>query len=129
MTASSRVQFFSAALFISFSLLASPTCHASDNFYSEMSHVIGGAVIAAYITDKYSDSKYRSWIGFGLSTAIIIAEQNYEISKTGNRSGQQLDMVAHALGSAFGAWYTDKYLLVPLVKKNCFGLTIHIPVN
>ena len=120
---------FSYPLFISLSLLASPPCHASDSFNSEMSHVIGGAVMAAYITDKYSDSEYRSWIGFGLSTAIIVVEQNYEISKTGNRSSQQLDMVAHAIGSAFGAWYTDKYLLVPLMKKNYFGLTVNIPVN
>ena len=116
-------------LFISVALLTSPPCHASDSFNSEMSHAIGGAVMAAYITDQFSDSEYRSWIGFGMSTAFIVAEQNYEISKTGNRSGQQLDMMAHALGSAFGAWYTDKYLLVPLVKKNYFGLTVHIPVN
>ena len=94
-----------------------------------MSHVISGAEIAGYITHRYSESEYRSWIGFGVSTAIVIAEQNYEISKVGNRSSQQLDMVAHALGSALGAWYTDKYLLVPLIKKNYVGLTIHITIN
>ena len=94
-----------------------------------MSHAIGGAVMAADITDKYSYSECRSWVGFGVSTAFIVVEQNYEISKTGKRSSQQLDMVAHAVGSAFGAWYTDKYLLVPLVRKNYLGLTVHIPVN
>jgi hypothetical protein len=94
-----------------------------------MSHVISGAAIAGYITHRYSESEYRSWIGFGVSTAIIVVEQNYEISKSGNRSSQQLDMVAHAIGSAIGAWYTDKYLLVPMVKLNYVGLTIHIPLN
>ncbi len=125
----SWLEFFSYPLLISLILSASPTCHSSDSFNSEMSHAIGGAVMAAYITDKYSDSEYRSWIGFGMSTAFIVVEQNYEISKTGKRSSQQLDMVAHAVGSAFGAWYTDKYLLVPLVRKNYLGLTVHIPVN
>ena len=94
-----------------------------------MSHVISGAALASYITHRYSDSEYRSWIGFGVSTAIVIAEQNYEIAKSGKRSSQQLDMVAHAIGSAIGAWYTDKYLLVPMVKLNYVGLTIHIPLN
>lgn len=125
----SWLKFFSCPLLIALILSASATCHASDSFNSEISHAIGGAVMAAYITDKYLDSEYRSWIGFGMSTAIIVVEQNYEISKTGKRSSQQLDIVAHAVGSAFGAWYTDKYLLVPLVKKNYFGLTVHIPVN
>ena len=60
---------------------------------------------------------------------LVIAEQSYEISKTGNRSSNQLDMAAHAIGSAIGAWYTDKYLLVPIVKRNSFGLTIYIPID
>jgi hypothetical protein len=111
------------------SLLTSPKCNASDSFTSEMSHVIGGAALAGYITHRYSDSEYRCWIGFGVSTAIVIAEQNYEISKAGKRSSQQLDMVAHAIGSALGAWYTDKYLLIPIVKRNYLGLTVHIPID
>lgn len=124
-----RFNYFFHTLIASCALIASPQCSASDSFTSEMSHVISGAAIAGYITHRYSESEYRSWIGFGVSTAIVIAEQNYEISKVGNRSSQQLDMVAHALGSALGAWYTDKYLLVPLIKKNYVGLTIHIPIN
>ena len=124
-----RFNYFFHSLIVSCALIASPQCSASDSFTSEMSHVISGAAIAGYITHRYSESEYRSWIGFGVSTAIVIAEQNYEISKVGNRSSQQLDMVAHALGSALGAWYTDKYLLVPLIKKNYVGLTVHIPIN
>ena len=111
------------------SLFGSPKCNTSDSFSSEMSHVISGAALAGYITHRYSDSEYRSWIGFGVSTAIVISEQNYEISKVGKRSSQQLDMVAHAIGSALGAWYTDKYLLLPIVKRNYLGLTVQIPIN
>jgi hypothetical protein len=124
-----KFDYFFHSLIFSCILITSPQCSASDSFTSEMSHVISGAAIAGYITHRYSESEYRSWIGFGVSTAIVIAEQNYEISKVGNRSSQQLDMVAHALGSALGAWYTDKYLLVPLIKKSYVGLTVHIPMN
>ena len=78
--------------FVFLTLLASPLCHASDGFYSEMSHAIGGAAMASYITYKYSDSEYRSWIGFGLSTAIGVVAQNYEISKLDiNRIYRYLD--------------------------------------
>jgi hypothetical protein len=124
-----KFDYFFHSLIFSCILITSPQCSASDSFTSEMSHVISGAAIAGYITHRYSESEYRSWIGIGVSTAIVIAEQNYEISKVGNRSSQQLDMVAHALGSALGAWYTDKYLLVPLIKKSYVGLTVHIPMN
>ena len=124
-----KFDYFFHSLIFSCILITSPQCSASDSFTSEMSHVISGAAIAGYITHRYSESEYRSWIGFGVSTAIVIAEQNYEISKVGNRSSQQLDMAAHALGSALGAWYTDKYLLVPLIKKSYVGLTVHIPMN
>ena len=124
-----KFDYFFHSLIFSCILITSPQCSASGSFTSEMSHVISGAAIAGYITHRYSESEYRSWIGFGVSTAIVIAEQNYEISKVGNRSSQQLDMVAHALGSALGAWYTDKYLLVPLIKKSYVGLTVHIPMN
>ena len=124
-----KFDYFFHSLIFSCILITSPQCSASDSFTSEMSHVISGAAIAGYITHRYSESEYRSWIGFGVSTAIVIAEQNYEISKVGNRSSQQLDMVAHALGSALGAWYTDKYLLVPLIKKSYVGLTVQIPMN
>ena len=124
-----RFNYFFHSVIVSCALISSAQCSASDSFTSEMSHVISGAAIAGYITHRYSESEYRSWIGFGVSTAIVIAEQNYEISKAGNRSSQQLDMVAHALGSALGAWYTDKYLLVPLIKRNFVGLTVYIPIN
>ena len=124
-----RLSRFFLSLIFSCMLISSPPCNASDSFTSEMSHVISGAAIAGYITHRYSDSEYRSWIGFGVSTAVVIAEQNYEISKVGKRPSQQMDMAAHAIGSALGAWYTDKYLLVPLVKRNYIGLNVYIPIN
>jgi hypothetical protein len=31
-------------------------------------------------------------------------------------------MAWHALGSALGAWATDKYLLVPVVNRTSVGL-------
>ena len=122
-------KYFFLSLLFSLALISSSKCSESDSFTSEMSHVIGGGLMAGYITHRYSESEYRSWIGFEVSTAIIVVEQNYEISKSGNRSSQQLDMVAHALGSAIGAWYTDKYLLIPTIKRNYLGLTVQIPLN
>jgi hypothetical protein len=107
------------------SLCLASTCRASDSFTSEFSHAASGAVMAGYITHLYAESENRAWIGFGISTAFIIAEQNYEISKSGKRASQQLDMAAHALGSAIGAWYTDKYLILPVVTKNSVGLRLY----
>lgn len=107
------------------SLSLASTCRASDSFTSEFSHAASGAVMAGYITHLYAESENRAWIGFGISTAFIIAEQNYEISKSGKRASQQLDMAAHALGSAIGAWYTDKYLILPVVTKNSVALRLY----
>jgi hypothetical protein len=121
-------EFISAWAFCAIALLTTP-CFASVSLTSELSHAAGGAVMAGYISHLYAESENRAWIGFGISTALVIAEQSYEISKTGNRSSNQLDMAAHAIGSAIGAWYTDKYLLVPIVKRNSFGLTIYIPID
>lgn len=107
------------------SLSLASTCRASDSFTSEFSHAASGAVMAGYITHLYAESENRAWIGFGISTAFIIAEQNYEISKSGKRASQQLDMAAHAIGSAIGAWYTDKYLILPVVTKNSVALRLY----
>lgn len=110
-------------------LLSASVSKASDSLTSEFSHVASGAVMAGYITKLFPESDNRAWLGFGISSAFIVAEQNYEISKVGKRSSQQLDMAAHILGSAVGAWYCDKYLLVPLIGKNSVSLTLQIPLN
>ena len=65
------------ATFMLLSLFGSPKCNASDSFSSEMSHVISGAALAGYITHRYSDSEYRSWISFGVSTAIVIFNSSH----------------------------------------------------
>lgn len=109
--------------------LNASSCLASDSFTSEFSHLASGAAMAGYITHIYAESDHRAWIGFGISTAVIVAEQNYEIRKNGRRSSQQLDMVAHALGSALGAWYADKYLILPNVTQHAIGFTLYIPIK
>ena len=60
-------------------------------------------------------------IGFGVSTAAMVIVESINISKGADRSSQYLDIAAHALGSAIGAWYADKYLLMPVVTKTSVG--------
>ena len=78
--------------------------------------------MAGAITKIYSESEYRSWIGFTASTAAIVITEGYRISRGADKSSQMLDIASHAIGSAFGAWYTDKYLLMPVVKKSYVGV-------
>lgn len=100
--------------------------HAYDGLSSELSHAVGGALLAGAVTKIYSESENRAWIGFAVSTAAVVLEQGYEISRGANRNSQIKDMAWHALGSALGAWATDKYLLVPVVTRTSVGmLMIH----
>ncbi len=121
-------KFFTSLTLCAGSLWMTPA-FASDSFTSQFSHLASGAVLAGYISHRYAESENRAWIGFGFSTAFIVVEHNYEIAKSGRRASQQADMMAHAFGSAIGAWYTDKYLLVPIVKRNAIGLTIYLPID
>jgi hypothetical protein len=107
-------------------LFCSAHSHAYDGLSSELSHAAGGALMAGAITHMYSESENRAWIGFAVSTAAVVIEQSYEISRGANRNSQIKDMAWHALGSALGAWATDKYLLVPVVTRTSVGmLMIH----
>jgi hypothetical protein len=107
-------------------LFCSAQCHAYDGLSSELSHAAGGALMAGAITQIYSESENRAWIGFAVSTAAVVIEQGYEISRGAKRNSQIKDMAWHALGSALGAWATDKYLLVPVVTRTSVGmLMIH----
>ena len=101
---------------------AAPPSTSSDSFGSELSHAVGGALMAGGISYLYRDSPDRAMMGFGLSTAAIVIVESINISRGADRSSQYLDMAAHALGSAIGAWYTDKYLLMPVVTKASVGL-------
>jgi hypothetical protein len=105
-------------------LFFSAHSHAYDGLSSELSHAAGGALLAGAITKIYSESENRAWIGFAVSTAAVVLEQSYEISRGANRNSQIKDMAWHALGSALGAWATDKYLLVPVVTRTSVGLVV-----
>ncbi|PUE53439.1 hypothetical protein [Limnohabitans parvus] len=108
-------------------LFFSAHSHAYDGLSSELSHAVGGALLAGAVTKIYSESENRAWIGFAVSTAAVVLEQGYEISRGANRNSQIKDMAWHALGSALGAWATDKYLLVPVVTRTSVGLVMVRP--
>jgi len=96
---------------------------ANDSFSSEMSHVVGGAVTAGAIT-AIVDSYYpeyradRGMIGFGISSVAMIAFESVTIALRGDVNGQLLDVASHALGSAFGAFVTDKFILSPVIENS-----------
>jgi uncharacterized membrane protein YdcZ (DUF606 family) len=97
--------------------------YATDSFNSEMSHAVGGAVMAGGITavvDQYYPEyrEERGMMGFGISSAAIVAYQIYEYAEHGNAGGQMLDAAAHIAGSAVGAYLTDKFILSPVVSDS-----------
>lgn len=105
------------------SLIVGSALGANDSFNSEFSHFAGGAVMAGGITavvDHYYP-EYRSdrgMIGFGISSAAIVAEQGIEYILHGNGRGQLLDTVSHIAGSALGAYVTDQYILSPVMQNS-----------
>ncbi len=103
-------------------LATSGACQAYDGWTSELSHVGGGALLAGGITYVYRDSPNRAWIGFVASTAAGVLLESASIANGGKRSSQYLDMASHALGSAIGAWWSDKYLLVPVISRSSVGV-------
>lgn len=107
---------------------------ANTSVSSEMSHFVGGAVmaggIAAVVDSYYPDYKEnRGMIGFWISSAAVIAEQGVEYALHGDAKGQALDAISHIAGSALGAFVTDQYILSPVIKDssitgNYVGLTL-----
>ncbi len=96
---------------------------AYDGFNSEFSHAAGGAVIASAITKVFEDSPNRVLIGVGASSAVsFLAESRQVLSKNAKVSSSLLDFGSHALGSAIGAWVTDKYFLSPIITRSYSGL-------
>jgi len=96
---------------------------ANESFNSEISHVIGGAVMAGGITavvdNYYPEYKAdRGMIGFGISSATIIAFESVTIALNGDAKGQLLDVASHIAGSAFGAFVTDKFILAPVLTNS-----------
>lgn len=97
--------------------------HASNSVNSEASHFVGGAVMAGGITavvDQYYPEykSERGMLGFEISSVAIIVEQSIEYAINGNAKGQLFDAASHILGSALGAYITDKYILLPVVKDS-----------
>lgn len=107
---------------------------ANTSVSSEMSHFVGGAVMAggisAIVDSYYPEYKEnRGMIGFWTSSAAIIVEQGVEYSLHGDAKGQALDAISHIAGSALGAFVTDQYILSPVIKDssttgNYVGLTL-----
>lgn len=98
------------------------TSHAYDGVSSELSHAAGGALLAGAVTRFYSESDNRAWIGFAVSTAGIVISESYQIAHGAKRSSSLLDVASHAAGSALGAWWTDKYYLMPVIGPKSVGL-------
>jgi len=120
--------------FVISTLFVASGLNANDGFNSEISHVIGGAVMAGGITaavehyyPEYRED--RGMIGFGLSSAVIIAFESVTVALNGDVRGQLLDVASHVTGSALGAFVTDQYLLSPVIQDSAsegkyIGLTL-----
>ena len=98
------------------------TSHAYDGLSSELSHAAGGALLAGAVTRFYSESDNRAWIGFAVSTAGIVISESYQIAHGAKRSSSLLDVASHVAGTALGAWWTDKYYLMPVIRPKSVGL-------
>lgn len=103
-------------------VVVSGGCQAYDGLTSQFSHAVGGGLLAAGITYAYKDSPSRQWIGFAGSTAAIVLTESISIAQGHKASSQLLDMASHALGAAVGAWYSDKYWLMPVVSRSSVGV-------
>ncbi len=107
-------------LFI-YAVLISVQIHATETWGSEGSHFAGatllgaGATIAVDQFDEYRED--RKMIGFTISSVYGVIDQGIQYIDRGNAGGQLLDLGVHILGSAFGAWLTDKYILSPVIVE------------
>ncbi len=91
---------------------------ANDSFNSELSHVIGGAVIGGSVTalsEHYWPQYDRFWVGFGTSAAAGLLGEGVQYSIDGSFS--LLDAGANALGGLMGAWLVDGLMLAPQVRQ------------
>lgn len=103
-------------------LVAGPT-YAYDGATSELSHMVGGALLAGAVTRLYSESENRAWIGFTVSAAASLIAEGAQASRGAKSSSSLLDFASHTAGAALGAWVTDRYLLVPVITPNYVGVT------
>lgn len=104
------------------SIIMTMQLHATESVNSELSHVAGGALLAGGVTtiaDQFPEYKEnRKMIGFGISTVAGVVDFAVESIVDGNTKGQLLDLASHTIGSAIGAWVTDKYILEPVIQES-----------
>jgi hypothetical protein len=102
------------------------------NVPGESAHVVGGAVLsgaATAIADKYWPD-HRALIGFSVSTACGILGEGIDRATTGEKFSSMLQDVAfNAIGAAIGTIITDKFILMPVIKRDhaenaYFGLSL-----
>ena len=113
------------AVFLGIFLMVSPVLAKNSNYQpsntvnSELGHVAGGMVMAGAITvlvDKYWSAKRdnRAMIGFGLSGLAGFLGEGFQYLDVGYFS--LLDAGSNLVGAAIGAYVTDRFILMPLVK-------------
>ncbi len=95
---------------------------AYDGMTSQIPHALGGALLAGLITKSSDESEHRALIGFSASTALVVAVEGSQLGTGSRRHSQLLDISYHALGSAIGAWTTDKFILSPVIAPTYIGL-------
>jgi hypothetical protein len=102
------------------------TCsRANESFASEFSHFVGGAAVASAVTavaDHYG-AENRAWIGFGTSVGLSFAAEAVQVAANGSSQigPSALDFGMNLLGSALGAWATDRFILAPTVSTDAQG--------
>ncbi len=96
--------------------------HAYDGMTSQIPHAVGGALTAGLLSKAFEESEHRALIGFSVSTALIVMAEGSHLGTGSRRSSQLLDIFYHTLGSAIGAWATDKFILSPVVTPHSLGV-------
>ncbi|AVH33655.1 hypothetical protein [Vibrio fluvialis] len=120
-------------LLVVVALLASPVKAGNNSVNSEFSHAVGGAAMAGafvWASDAWCSKEDRGWVGFYISTALGAVSQYYEYER-GTNTGKEafLDAASHALGSAIGAYVTDRYLLTPVIAPEEHGTYVGLTVS
>jgi hypothetical protein len=94
------------------------------NWSSELSHLAGGTVVAGVSTavaNKYWP-EHRALIGFSVGTAYAIISNTIDYVTLDRTFSSQLeDMAFDTLGAAIGSLITDKFILMPVIKRDHAG--------
>lgn len=105
--------------------LANPA-FAADAFSSEFSHVVGGALIAGASTAVAARfwPENRALIGFTVGVTYGVLGELFDIrGRTTKWNGKHsaLDVASTAVGAGIGAVVTDRFILMPVVKREHGG--------